>query len=90
MKPAPFDQATGNLAPPEGWTREQCGDLPFHYDGQAYVSCWEPSDEERRLIAEGAPVWLYVWGRAHPPVKVTAESPWAAAPASDDGEGGAS
>ena len=34
------------------------------------VSAWLPSPDELRLIAAGAPIYLYVYGTAHPPVWV--------------------
>lgn len=36
--------------------------------GELLRSCWVPTAEERRAIAEGANVELIVWGSAHPPV----------------------
>jgi hypothetical protein len=34
------------------------------------VSVWDPSPEERQLIAEGHPIRLSVMGRSHPPLLV--------------------
>lgn len=40
------------------------------------ISCWEPSPEERALIAAGGPVWLWVVGHTHPPLVLDAASPF--------------
>lgn len=40
-------------------------------DGEVVIaSTWEPSEDERREIAEGANVQLIVWGAGHPPVAI--------------------
>lgn len=48
------------------------------------ISCWEPSPQERALIAAGRPVWLWVVGATHPPLVLDAAHPFeqAASPAS--------
>lgn len=40
------------------------------------ISCWEPTDEERKQIALGAPVWLHVFGESPPPVYVGVANPF--------------
>lgn len=55
------------LAAPPGTTYEQCTALPItrvqYADGaNCCVSFWEPTDEERTAIANGAKVALSVWG----------------------------
>jgi hypothetical protein len=50
-------------------------------------SCWVPTDEERRAIADGGNVELIVWGAGHPPVAMgVVHYPLGKAP--EDGEGG--
>jgi hypothetical protein len=39
-----------------------------HVDDPVIRSVWEPTDDERRRIADGENVYLVVWGRLHPPV----------------------
>lgn len=39
------------------------------------VTFWEPTDEERRVIAEGGKIVLFVQGRIHPPVAMSVLSP---------------
>jgi hypothetical protein len=43
-----------------------------HDDGGNPVLCsvWEPSDEERQAIADGANIELVIWGQAQPPVSL--------------------
>lgn len=36
------------------------------------VSVWEPTDAERKAIADGANIELTVWGDGHPPCSVNA------------------
>lgn len=45
------------------------------------ISCWEPTPEERALIAAGGPVWLWVVGHTHPPLVLDAANPFEPAPA---------
>lgn len=40
-----------------------------------FMSTWEPSEAERRLLAEGGTVSLVVWGKAHPPVAIETTAP---------------
>lgn len=40
-------------------------------DGETCLeSVWEPSDDERRVIAEGGCIRLVVWGNGTPPVAI--------------------
>lgn len=44
-------------------------------DGSHIVaSTWELSDEERAAIADGANIYLEVWGHGHPPVAISITS----------------
>jgi len=94
MKPVAFEQANTLLAPPEGWTPEECTPLPVHSDGATCISRWRPTEEQRQAISEGADIWLWVVsGRTQPPVALATESPFAASPeepppACADDEGG--
>jgi hypothetical protein len=52
------------------------------------ISVWEPSDDERRRVADGENVALVVWGRMHPPVMVTVtDDPLGKKPEPPPGEG---
>ena len=77
MKPIGFDQANSTLGggpPGKFGTDVEVGDLQVHKTGEYIISCWQPTDEERALIAAGGPVWLRVMGaETHGPVDVTAE-----------------
>jgi hypothetical protein len=37
-------------------------------EGPTIRSVWEPTDDERRRIAEGENIYLVVWGTGTPPV----------------------
>lgn len=39
------------------------------------ISRWRPDEEERKRIAEGGDIYLWVYGGIHPPVAVSAEPP---------------
>lgn len=81
MNPTDFPQANHTFNRPASMTEAECEPLRVHagldYDGIPFsVSRWNPTPEERATIAAGAPVWLWVFGRGHPPVMVSAEDPW--------------
>lgn len=40
------------------------------------ISCWEPSAEERALIAAGGPIWLWVVGHTHSPLVLDGANPF--------------
>jgi hypothetical protein len=79
MKPSDFAESTTVFRAPAGMTEEECGSLAVHDTGEAPISRWEPTPEERQAIAAGAPIWLWVFGRGHPPVSLATESPFAVA-----------
>lgn len=71
----PHQHPTNNfvLGAPPGATVDQCRALSatlvlYDDDTSGFLSYWMPSDEERRLIAEGKPIRLSVLSRQHPPV----------------------
>lgn len=78
MEPKSFPEANMRLGPPRGWTDDECGSLEVHDTGEAFISRWEFSEEDRWRISLGAPVWLKVTGRGHPPVSLQTESPFVA------------
>jgi hypothetical protein len=48
-------------------------DLPYTHgdDGEGhhvFLTVWEPTQQERAAILEGANIVLMVWGTGHPPV----------------------
>lgn len=57
-------------------TEEECGPLPVHDAGEALVSCWQLTEEERAEVARTGVVWLWVFGRGTPPVAVEGRSPF--------------
>lgn len=76
MKPIEFPQQTQVLAKDQ----PQYDPLPIHFDPDigACVACFELSEDERKAIAEGKPLWLwqYTFGRPFQPVALTTEDPW--------------
>lgn len=70
MRPTIFPEVNRTLTPPEGMP--DCEPLPTHAADDFIISRWQPTEEERRLIAAGHPVWLWVFGSGgtHPPVSL--------------------
>lgn len=83
MKPITFPQANTTYKKPDGWTDEQCQDLPvcattYENDQSIIISCWQPSAKDRERIARGEPIWLHVSAvKLHPPVLLEMGDPWA-------------
>lgn len=76
MRSTDFPEANLTYGKPAEMTDEECGSLRVHkYEGGA-ISRWLPTEEEKKAIAEGKPIWLYVIGGGHPPVALTTERPF--------------
>lgn len=81
MIPLRIGGTTRYLGKPEGWEPETDGDcahlaiqdaeLPT--GGNVMVSAWEPTPAELEAMKTGAPVYLQVYGTAHPPVMLWVE-----------------
>jgi hypothetical protein len=76
MKPIPFKEANKVFTKPPSMTDEECSPLHVHNTGDALISCWQPSEEEREAIARGEPIWLRVHGQGHPPVSIEVGTPF--------------
>lgn len=78
MNPTNFKEQNFVFTKPEGWTDDQCGDLPVWKgntpDGPIIISCWKLSPEELATIQATGVVWLHIIGGGMPPVYVGAES----------------
>lgn len=68
MVPMEFKEQNLVLLPPNGWSEEQCGKLPAHYDNGKTVSCWKVSWKDKIKILLFGRIWLVVFSMAHPPV----------------------
>jgi hypothetical protein len=79
MNPIDFKEKTNILKRPKDMAEDECNPLPVRIvlEGQSttFISCWEPTEEDRKAIAEGKPVWLGVLSSAHPPVWLTTRKP---------------
>ena len=70
--------ATRNLGAPSDWDKGRSGpcvglpirDEQFRPGQNRMISAWHPTPKELQLIAAGAPIYLYIYGTAHPPVWV--------------------
>lgn len=80
MKPTNFKEANIIYTKPEGWSDEECGDLPVHKgtDGKhtVLVSAWMPTFADLQRLSEGKPIYLTIVGNAMPPVSLSTESPF--------------
>lgn len=82
MNPIDFPQKNLVLVGPPETTRPLIIPLPafkgYDPDGiPVFISCWEPTAEERKGIAEGKPIWFYSLSRFHPPIHLTINDPFA-------------
>lgn len=64
-----------SLGKPAGWTDKQCDSLPVVSTDKFILSRWSFDEYERKAIAEGADLYLYVFSAAHPPVLLTLDKP---------------
>ena len=69
--------ATRELGKPVDWDEhhpdQKCGslavvDIPASQGRPMMISAWFPTPDEVKLLQAGQPVYLSVWGTAHPPV----------------------
>lgn len=75
MIPTKISPCIRELGRPAGTLEEDCSSLQISdvqdpIWGNLQLSAWQPSDEERAAIANGAPVILSVVGRSHPVVSL--------------------
>ncbi len=75
MTPTRIEPCTRIMGRPSGTLEEDCGSLAISdaHDpiwGNVMRSAWVPTDEERKAIANGAPVILQIVGDRHPVVSV--------------------
>lgn len=65
MNPISFGGVTQVMSAPQHWDPArlgECIDLPITKQGNSYVSCWEPTDEERAVLVLGGKVLLTIVG----------------------------
>ncbi len=75
MNPERIENANLELGAPRNWDIDQHGEcraLGVMDDGASFWSQWRPSPDELAALNAGAPVFLRVFGRSHPPVAVMA------------------
>lgn len=86
MLPTDFFGRNKVYTKPEGWTDEQCSDLPV-WEGQApiddsgamaptIISCWKLSKEDMEEIQRTGVIWLSVNAGGMPPVSLFTENPF--------------
>ncbi len=70
MNPIDFPEANRTFTKPPGMSDEECQPLRVHDTGEALISRWALDPNERQMVAAGATVELWVFGRGHPVVSV--------------------
>lgn len=76
MEAIKFKEQNLVLGKPESMTDEECGKLAVFYNGEQYVSCWKPTQDDLARLNLGEPVWLGIYSQGHPPVYLTTISPF--------------
>jgi hypothetical protein len=74
VKPLPLSDATRRLGAPPDWDHSRdglCHTLEICDRNGVMILAWQPSAVELALIAQGKPIFLHIWGRAHPVVALT-------------------
>lgn len=81
MLPSDFEQKNKVYTKPEGWTDEQCSDLPV-WQGKdvngnsVIVSYWKPNKEDIETLSNGGGIYLKMITPVQCPVELTTESPF--------------
>lgn len=81
MIPKNFPEANCVFKKPNGFTDEQCGDLPTFMgtgpDGVAVIiSCWALTKEDIEAINQNGVIYLTIVGIGMPPVSLGTENPF--------------
>lgn len=90
MIPVDFPERDFVYQKPQGWTDEQCSELPVWkgrvaLDDQGnsaptIISCWQPNKEDIEAIVSGKPIYLFITAEGQPPVAITTEYPFVTNP----------
>lgn len=86
MLPVDFPARNFVYQKPQGWTDEQCSDLPV-WKGNApiddqgntaptIISCWKLSKEDLEQIQKTGEIWLSICSNGMPPVSLFTENPF--------------
>lgn len=86
MLPIDFTERNFVYSKPEGWTDEQCSDLPV-WKGEVpiddkgntahgIISCWKFSKEDLKEIQRTGVIWLNVTADVQPPISLFTENPF--------------
>ena len=74
MTPLPLEDVTRRMAAPAEWDHEKdgiCHTLEICDRDGWMISAWTPSDQERKRILEGKPIFLHIQGTRHPVVSLS-------------------
>ena len=73
-----FEQQNVEFGPPEGMSVDEVRCIPACKGANVIVTCWQPTEEERKAIALGGPVWIEIFGTAGNffPMRVHGEDPF--------------
>ena len=68
-----FEGVTPNLVLQGNPDQGVC-DLLVHRNHEGFISCWQLTEEELKMIAETGKIYIQVCGSGHPPIAVSADS----------------
>jgi hypothetical protein len=74
MTPVPLKDCTRRLGAPATWNHETdgiCRTLEICDRDGFMISAWMPSEQERKRIAAGEPIFLFIGGHVHPVVALS-------------------
>ena len=85
MLPTTFEGSNFVYTKPQGWTDEQCMDLPVFkgvskdedgYESPVIISCWKLSKEDFEEIQKTGCIYLSITSHGMPPVSLFTENPF--------------
>lgn len=76
-----FPESNDIMLKPKGTTEAECKDLPI-FRGRDVDTNWptitakfDPTDEEREILADGGSVYITLYGTGMPPIALSAYNP---------------
>lgn len=89
MKPTSFDAQNFTFTKPEGWTDDQCKDLPvfrgYTPEGlEVIISKWALEPSEIEEINRTGAIYLWIHAAFQPPVQLQTENPFTAGKAQEN------
>lgn len=58
----------------QGDPEKNISDLLVHRNFDGFISCWQLTEEELKMVLETGKIYIQVRGNGHPPIAVAADS----------------